>query len=56
MVYRPIFWSSPTHYVGDDGTHFRDFHVAETVGTRFMAALHRLLGKRDPFFHREDYR
>ena len=55
MAYRPIYWRSPTHYVGDNGTHFKDCYCKETPGTRFMAALHRLLGKRDPFFHREDY-
>lgn len=53
--YRPIYWSSPTRYVGDNGTHFKDFAVKATPGTRFMAALHRLLGKRDPFFFRQDY-
>lgn len=54
--YRALYWRSPTHCVATNGTHLRDCYLARpTARSRFMAMLHRIAGKRDPFFYREDY-
>lgn len=54
--YKPIWWASPTHYVGHDGERLKDFYVAVSIWSLVMSFLHRnILRRRDPFFYRADY-